>query len=277
MSRISEKFKELRQKNRIAFVSYITAGDPTLDTTVDIALQLEESGADIIELGVPFSDPMADGPAIQLASERALVGGATLAGVLDTVRAIRKKSNVPIILFGYYNPFFKYGLERVVKDAAEAGADGFLIVDLPPEEAGELKTHTDKAGLDIVFLLAPTSTSERIGLVAENASGFVYLVSVTGVTGERPEMDYSLEGLTDEIRQSTGLPVGIGFGISSPEQVSRLSGYADAVIVGSAIVRIIEKYGSEKKKLLNELSGFVSGLSAACGRNNGASPGRAKN
>jgi len=277
MSRISEKFKELRQKNRIALVSYITAGDPSLETTVDIALQLEKSGADIIELGVPFSDPMADGPAIQLASERALVGGATLAGVLETVKAIRKKSGVPIILFGYYNPFFKYGLERVVKDAAEAGADGFLIVDLPPEEAGEFKVHADKAGLDIVFLLAPTSTSERIGLVAENASGFVYLVSVTGVTGERPEMDYSLEGLTDEIKQTTGLPVGIGFGISSPEQVSRLSGYADAVIVGSAIVRIIERYGSEKKKLLDELSGFVSSLSAACGRNNGASPGRAKN
>ena len=275
MSRISEKFNELRQRNRIALVSYITAGDPSLDTTAEIAVKLEESGADIIELGVPFSDPMADGPVIQLASERALAGGATLAGVLDTVRKIREKSAIPIILFGYYNPFFKYGLERIVKDAAEAGADGFLIVDLPPEEAGEFKAHTDEAGMDIVFLLAPTSTSERIGLVAENASGFVYLVSVTGVTGERPEMNYSLEGLTDEIKQATGLPVGIGFGISSPEQVKGLSGYADAVIVGSAIVRIIEQYGSEKEKLLNELSGFVGGLSAACGRNNGASPGRA--
>ena len=276
MSRISEKFNELRQRNRIALVSYITAGDPSLDTTAEIAVKLEESGADIIELGVPFSDPMADGPVIQLASERALAGGATLAGVLDTVRKIREKSAVPIILFGYYNPFFKYGLERIVKDAAEAGADGFLIVDLPPEEVGEFKIHTDKAGMDIVFLLAPTSTSDRIGLVAENASGFVYLVSVTGVTGERPEMNYSLEGLTNEIRQTTGLPVGIGFGISSPEQVKGLSGYADAVIVGSAIVRIIEQYGSEKEKLLNELSGFVGGLSAACGRNNGAAPGRAK-
>jgi tryptophan synthase alpha chain len=275
MSRISEKFNELRQRNRIALVSYITAGDPSLDTTAEIAVKLEESGADIIELGVPFSDPMADGPVIQLASERALAGGATLAGVLDTVRKIREKSAIPIILFGYYNPFFKYGLERIVKDAAEAGADGFLIVDLPPEEAGELKTHTDKAGMDIVFLLAPTSTSERIGLVAENASGFVYLVSVTGVTGERPEMNYSLEVLTDEIKQATGLPVGIGFGISSPEQVKGLSSYADAVIVGSAIVRIIEQYGSEKEKLLNELSGFVGGLSAACARNNAASPGRA--
>ena len=276
MSRISEKFNELRQRNRIALVSYITAGDPSLETTAEIAVKLEESGADIIELGVPFSDPMADGPVIQLASERALAGGATLAGVLDTVKKIREKSSIPIILFGYYNPFFKYGLEKVVKDAAEAGADGFLIVDLPPEEAGEFKAHTDKAGMDIVFLLAPTSTSERIGLVAENASGFVYLVSVTGVTGERPEMNYSLEGLTDEIRQATGLPVGIGFGISSPEQVKGLSGYADAVIVGSAIVRIIEQYGSEKEKLLNELSGFVGGLSAACERNNGASPGRAE-
>ncbi len=267
MSRIADKFKELKKKNRIALVNYVTAGDPSPGLTADLVLNLVGSGADIIELGVPFSDPMADGPAIQLASERALKNGTTLRMVIDIVRRIREKSGVPIIIFGYYNPFFKYGLERFSKDAAEAGADGVLVVDLPPEEAGEFKVHTDKVGLDLIFLLAPTSTGERIGLVTKNASGFVYLVSVTGITGVRPDMDYSLEDLTSEIKQYTKLPVGVGFGISTPEQVARIAGYADAVIVGSAIVRIIEKHGENKKELFDELTGFVSGLSRACGGN----------
>ena len=265
MSRIADKFKELKKKKRIALVNYVTAGDPSPELTSGLVLKLVDSGADIIELGVPFSDPMADGPAIQLASERALKKGTTLGKVLDIVKRIREKSEVPIIMFGYYNPFFKYGLERFSKDAADAGADGVLVVDLPPEEAGEFKVHLDGAGLDLIFLLAPTSTGERISLVTKNASGFVYLVSVTGITGVRPDMDFSLEDLTSEIRHSTKLPVGVGFGISSPEQVSRIAGYADAVIVGSAIVRIIEKHGENKEELFDELSGFVSGLSRACG------------
>lgn len=265
MNRIANKFKELEEKNRIALVTYITAGDPSLDITADLVLKLEESGADIIELGVPFSDPMADGPAIQLASERALANGTTLEDVLEIVRHVREKSEIPIIIFGYYNPFFKYGLERFSKDAADAGADGVLVVDLPPEEAGEFKVHTDSAGLDFVFLLAPTSTSERISLVADSASGFIYLVSVTGVTGVRPDMDLSLEGLTDEIKRTAKLPVGVGFGISSPEQVAKIARYADAVIVGSAIVRIIERFGKDREKLFAELSRFINGLSGACG------------
>lgn len=265
MSRIANKFKELKEKDRIALVTYVTAGDPSIDITAELVLKLEESGADIIELGVPFSDPMADGPAIQLASERALKNGTTLGDVLEMVRRVREVSEIPIIVFGYYNPFFKYGLERFSKDAVNAGVDGVLVVDLPPEEAGEFKVHTDKAGLDFVFLLAPTSTSERISLVANSAGGFVYLVSVTGVTGVRPDMDVSLEDLTDEIKLASKLPVGIGFGISSPEQVAKIARYADAVIVGSAIVRIIEKFGKDKEKLFDELSGFVSGLSRACG------------
>ena len=265
MSRIAEKFNELKKLNRIALVNYITAGDPSPEMTADLVLKLVEGGADIIELGVPFSDPMADGPAIQLASERALKKGTTLKMVIDMVRSIREKSEVPIIIFGYYNPIYKYGLEKFSIDAARAGADGVLVVDLPPEEADELKVHTDKAGLDMIFLLAPTSTGERMGLVTKNASGFVYLVSVTGITGVRPDMDYSLEDLTSEIKHYTKLPVGIGFGISSPEQVSRIAEYADAVIVGSAIVRIIEKHGEKKKELFDELSGFVNGLSRACG------------
>ncbi len=265
MSRIEDKFNELKKQDRIALVNYVTAGDPSPEMTCELVLKLEESGADIIELGVPFSDPMADGPAIQLASERALRKGTTLNMVLDIVRRIREKSSVPIIIFGYYNPFFKHGLQRFSKDAAEAGADGVLVVDLPPEEAGEFKANLERAGLDLIFLLAPTSTGERISLVTKNASGFVYLVSVTGITGVRPDMDYSLEDLTSEIKHSTKLPVGVGFGISSPEQVSKIAGYADAVIVGSAIVRIIEKHGENKKELFDELSGFVSGLSRACG------------
>lgn len=271
MSRLADKFNELKERNRIALVSYITAGDPSPELTADLVLRLEESGADIIELGVPFSDPMADGPAIQLASERALKKGMTLRKVLEAVKNIRKNSEVPIIMFGYYNPYYKYGLEKFAKDAAEAGVDAVLAVDLPPEEAGEFKVHTDKAGLDFIFLLAPTSTADRISVVAKNASGFVYLVSVTGITGVRPDMDYSLEDLTGEIRRATKLPVGVGFGISSPEQVKRIARYADAVIVGSAIVRIIEKHGEKKKELFDELSGFVNGLSGACERSVGKS------
>lgn len=264
MNRITNKFNELKDKGRIALVTYITAGDPSIDITEDIVLKLEESGADIIELGVPFSDPMADGPVIQLASERALASGTTLHDVLHIVRNIRKVSEIPIILFGYYNPFFHYGPEKFAKDAAEAGADGVLVVDLPPEEAQEFKTFTDKTGLDLVFLLAPTSTPDRVELVAEHASGFVYLVSVTGVTGVRPDLNYSLDDLAAQIKETTKLPVGIGFGVSTPEQVETIAGYADAAIVGSAIVRIIEKHGNSKNKLLSELAAFISSLSGAC-------------
>ncbi|MGB2692839.1 MAG: tryptophan synthase subunit alpha [Thermodesulfobacteriota bacterium] len=266
MNRIINKFNELNEKGRIALVTYITAGDPSLEVTEDIVLKLEESGADIIELGVPFSDPMADGPVIQLASERALKSGTTLHDVLNSVRNIRKVSEVPIILFGYYNPFFHYGVEKFAKDAAEAGADGVLVVDLPPEEAPEFKVHTDKEGLNLVFLLAPTSTTERVELIASNASGFVYLVSVTGVTGVKADLNYSLETLAGQIKSTTGLPVGVGFGVSSPEQVKTIAEYADAVIVGSAIVRIIEEHGNDNDTLLKELSGFIGSLSVACNK-----------
>jgi tryptophan synthase alpha chain len=262
--RIQNKFRERSQKGKAALVTYITAGDPSLELTPHIVLSLEKSGADIIELGIPFSDPMADGPAIQHASERALRSGTTLTGVLDVVTKIRKHSEIPIILFGYYNPFLAYGLQKFSKDARDAGADGVLVVDLPSEEADEFKIHTDKMGLDMVFLLAPTSTAERMRLIGERTTGFVYLVSVTGVTGERPTMDYSLEALVGEIRRYTKLPVGIGFGISTPEQAGKIARFADAVVVGSALVRVIEKHGSNGKGLLGEISEFVKGLSQAC-------------
>ncbi len=262
--RIENKFKELKGSKKAALVTYITAGDPSIGITPDLVLKLEESGADLIELGVPFSDPMADGPTIQLASERALHSGTTLHSVLDAVTKIRKHSEIPILLFGYFNPFLSYGLDKLSKDAREAGVDGLLVVDLPPEEAEEVRVHTGKAGLDLIFLLAPTSTTERIKLVAEYAGGFVYLVSVTGVTGARPEMDYSLEPLVREIRKHTGLPVGIGFGVSNPSQAGRIAKFADAVIVGSAIVRIIEKHSGNGKELLEDVGKFVRGLSEAC-------------
>ncbi|HEX3034701.1 MAG TPA: tryptophan synthase subunit alpha [Thermodesulfobacteriota bacterium] len=263
--RIQNKFKELKAYKKAALVTYITAGDPSIKVTPDLVLKLEESGADLIELGVPFSDPMADGPTIQLASERALHSGTTLIRVLDAVTKIRKRSEIPILLFGYFNPFLSYGLEKLSRDAREAGVDGLLVVDLPPEEAQEVRVHTDKAGLDLIFLLAPTSTTERIKLVAEYAGGFVYLVSVTGVTGARPEMDYPLEPLVREIRKHTGLPVGIGFGVSNPDQAGKIAKFADAVIVGSAIVRIIEKHGGDNgKELLEGVGKFVKGLSEAC-------------
>jgi tryptophan synthase alpha chain len=265
MNRIEKKFSELKEIGRTALVTYITAGDPSIELTSDIALKLEESGADIIELGIPFSDPMADGAVIQLASERALRSGTTLNSVLESVKSIRQHSDIPIILFGYYNPFLSYGLEKFSSDAAQAGADGVLVVDLPPEEAPEFKVHIDKAGLNMIFLLAPTSTQERVNLIAEHASGFVYLVSVTGVTGVRTHVDDSLDSLCSEIKKTTSLPVGVGFGISSPEQVESLSVFADAVIVGSAIVRIIQQHGQDKELLLERLSEFVGSLSAPCG------------
>jgi tryptophan synthase alpha chain len=262
--RIERKFQSLREKGRAALVTYITAGDPSLELTPDIVFQLEKSGADIVELGVPFSDPMADGPTIQLASERALKGGTTLHGVLDAVRMIRRHSEIPLLLFGYYNPFFAYGLEKLAADASEAGVDGILSVDLPPEEAEEFKIYTDNKGLNLVFLLAPNSTAERISLVAKHASGFVYLVSVTGVTGERPSLDYSLEPVINEIRKHIRLPVGVGFGVSTPSQASKIASLADAVIVGSALVRIIEKDGNNTVLLLDKIGDFVSGLSKEC-------------
>jgi tryptophan synthase alpha chain len=265
--RIRSKFNELSKINKAALVTYITAGDPSLERTEDIVLQLENNGADIIELGIPFSDPMADGPAIQLASERSIKNGTTLTKVLEIVRQIRRKTEIPIILFGYYNPFFVYGVKNFALDAKKAGVDGVLVVDLPPEESEEFRIHLQQNNLELIFLLAPTSTTERIELVSKYGSGFIYLVSVTGVTGERPKMEYSLEPLIKEIKAYSRLPVGIGFGVSNPEQANSISKIADAVIVGSALVKIIENKSYNKKILLNEMGAFVNQLSKACYRN----------
>ncbi|MGI9553681.1 MAG: tryptophan synthase subunit alpha [Thermodesulfobacteriota bacterium] len=264
MNKIEQKLNLINNNKKTALVCYITAGDPSIGTTESIVLELEKSGADIIELGIPFSDPMADGPTIQLASERSLAGGTTIHDVLNIVKNIREHSDIPLILFGYYNPFFSYGLEKFAKDAKDCGADGVLVVDLPPEESEEFKQHLDENGLDLIFLLAPTSNEERIKLVSENASGFIYLVSITGVTGSRPDMEFSLTSLTKTIKEKSKLPVGIGFGVSSPEQAREISSYADAVIVGSALVKIIEKNGNDETTLLSNINNFVTSLSEAC-------------
>lgn len=240
-NRIQKTFERLKAKGEKALITFITAGDPSIKISKDIIFELEKSGADIIELGIPFSDPMADGPTIQAASERALKKGATLSGVLELVRDIRKKSRIPIILFGYYNPIFVYGIERFAEDAKRAGADGILVVDLPPEEAHELKKAADSCSLDLIFLLTPTSDDNRMQLAAEKASGFIYYVSVAGITGARRELSGTIQKYISKIKQFTPLPVGVGFGISTPEQAREASKWADGVIVGSAIVNVIEK------------------------------------
>ena len=262
MSRIASRFAELKQAGRSALIPFVTAGDPNPQVTVPLMHAMVAAGADLIELGVPFSDPMADGPTIQAAFQRALAHPFSIKSVLGLVRNIRTYSQVPVILFGYYNPFLQYGLEALCKDAREAGADGFLVVDMPPEEAGPMQQAAGQYGLDLIFLLAPTSTEERIRQVCKAGSGFVYFVSVTGVTGARDSLDDTLSGYIDKIRQHTDLPLGIGFGISRPEQVSEVAGYADAVIVGSAIIKVIEASAGEPD-MLSRVGEFVKSLKNA--------------
>lgn len=257
--RIARKFSELKARGEKALITFITAGDPDLAGTKKIISTLESSGADIIELGIPFSDPMADGPTIQASSERAVSKGVRLRDVLALVKEVREASEIPIVLFGYYNPIFQYGLEKFAKDARKAGADGVLVVDLPAEEADELKAELDKAGISLIFLLTPTSTEERIKLTASKASGFIYFVSVTGVTGARRAVSAKVSGYVKKVRRHIDVPIGVGFGISTPGQVKEVCGYSDAVIVGSAIVNIIGKNGGSGK-LLKEVGGFVAGL-----------------
>jgi len=225
----------------MGLVAYITAGDPSLDATEKIVLAAAEAGADVIELGVPFSDPVADGPTIQRASERSLRGGTTLAGVIEIVKRLRANSDVPLILFSYYNPILQMGVEKFAAAAAAAGADGALATDLTPEEAADHRAAMRSHGLDTVFLAAPTSTDARLAKIAEVSSGFLYLISRTGVTGERSALPEALPELARRVRRFTKLPLAVGFGISQPSHVSVLGGIADAAVVGSALVAEIEK------------------------------------
>src|SRR5205809_908429 len=227
MTRIESGFRALRRDGRKGFIPYITAGDPSLETTEQIILELERSGADIIELGVPFSDPMADGPVIQRASERALANHVSVRDCLDLVRRVRQQSEVPIVLFSYLNPLLSLGLERLGEELRSAGVDGVLATDLVPEEGDEFRAAMRDAGIDLIFLVAPTSTDERIKLVSEASSGFVYAVSRTGVTGVRQNLSEATANLVQRVRRFTDLPVAVGFGVSTPEHVAEVWQHAD--------------------------------------------------
>jgi tryptophan synthase alpha chain len=239
--RLARRFAELRTRDEAAFIPFLMAGDRGLDTTARLLDALVDAGADVIELGVPFSDPMADGPIHQRAAERALRAGTTLRGVLDLIADFRKRSDVPVVIFGYANPFVRFGAEALARAAAAAGADALLCVDTPPEEADELRLPLRAAGLDMIFLLAPTSTPARIRRVLQAASGFVYFVSVLGVTGVKTADPERISDLVRSIRGETELPVGVGFGISTPAQAARVAAISDAVIVGSALSKLVEE------------------------------------
>ncbi len=249
MNRIDARFAELKRLGEAALIPFVTAGDPEIKTTLGILHALKQAGADAIEIGVPFSDPMADGATIQRASERALNSGTSLPHVLKLIREFRRDSEIPVILFGYYNPFFHYGLKRFVRDARAAGVDGILCVDLPPEESGELRRRAENEGLHTIFLLAPTSDAGRIRLVARLGRGFIYYVSVTGVTGARRGLEGQLQAQVARIRRYTSLPIGVGFGISTPEQAARIASFADAAVVGSALIDVMERAGRNGEKV----------------------------
>ena len=241
MSRIASKFHQLRREGRKGFIPYLTAGDPDLETTISLILELERRGADIVELGVPFSDPMADGPVIQRASDRALRRSIGVMDCLEVARAVRERSDIPIVLFGYLNPFLAVGLDRLPQKLLQAGVDGVLATDLVPEEAAEFAGKLRLAGIDTIFLAAPTSTDDRLKLIAAASTGFVYVVSRRGVTGVRESLSDAVSNLTGRVRRFTDLPVAVGFGVSTPEHAREVWRTADAVVVGSRIVAEIEK------------------------------------
>jgi tryptophan synthase alpha chain len=260
-TRISRLFDRLRQEGRPGFIAYLTAGDPDPSATAGLVAALERGGVDLIELGVPFSDPIADGPVIQRGSERALKAGTTVATVLQIAADIRKHSQIPLLLFTYMNPLVRYGFDALARDAVASGIDGCLLTDLSVEEAGPYAGALRDHGLDTVFLAAPTSTERRRRLVAQYSTGFIYLVSRTGVTGEQQSVADSAAPLVESMRQVTDLPLAVGFGISTPDQMRAVGELADAVVVGSALVRAIEKHAgspdleAKVEALARELAG----------------------
>jgi tryptophan synthase alpha chain len=257
-TRIDSLFERTRAEKRAALIAYITAGDPAPAETPALVAALECGGVDLIELGVPFSDPIADGPVIQRGAERALKAGTNVAKVLEIARQIRAVSQIPLLLFTYMNPVLRYGWDKLARDAKAAGIDGLLLTDLSVEEAKPYMGAMREAGLDTVFLAAPTSTDARLKLVSEFSSGFVYLVSRTGVTGERAALSESVAPLVGRMRRTTKLPLAVGFGISTPEQAGAVAAMADGVVVGSAFVRMIEEHASP-----SELEAFARSLARA--------------
>jgi tryptophan synthase alpha chain len=264
MTRIGRLFENLKRDGRKGLIAYITAGDPSPAHTPELVEALVRGGADLVELGVPFSDPVADGPMIQRAGERALKAGTSLHKVLEIAREIRRRSEVPLLLFTYLNPVIRYGLDRLAHDAAECGIDGCLLTDASVEEAEDYVGAMHKHGLDTVFLAAPTSTGRRLKLVAQYSTGFIYLVSRTGVTGERDSLSNAVTPLVRAMRAVTDLPLAVGFGVSRPEHVRELSAQVDAVVVGSALVRIIEEH-AHSPNLPQELEAFVRQLRGGFG------------
>lgn len=262
MNRIEEKFLDLKKRGEKGLIIYIGAGDPDLEATHNLAIEFDKAGVDVLELGVPFSDPLADGIVNQLAAQRGLQSGTTPPAVLATVDKIRKSSQIPIVLYIYYNLVFRYGLEKFIKDAAYAGVDGLLVLDLPPDEAREYHNLMDKYGLCPIYLIAPTTPEDRIKFIVSQAKGFVYYVSREGVTGMRSGIPESLPIMVSLIKKHTTLPVAVGFGISNPEQAKLVASHADAVVVGSAVVDKIGKLG-KSPEMIPSVVKFVKELSNA--------------
>jgi tryptophan synthase alpha chain len=259
LGRIEDAFSQLQREGKKGFIPFITAGDPDLESTYKLLIELSRAGATVIELGVPFSDPMADGPVIQRASERALKHGFGLQEILDIAARVRERITTPIILFSYFNPLLQFGLKPLAVAAKLAGVDGVLVTDLTPEEAGDFSNELRANELDMIFLIAPTSTDARLRLVAKHARGFIYAVSRAGVTGARSTVSAEAETLVNRVRSFSKLPVAVGFGISSDDQVADVQRYADAVVVGSAIVGEIERLGTQDDMVLR-VGQFVQGL-----------------
>lgn len=262
MNRIEERFARLRREGKKAFIVYIGAGDPDLEATRRLALAFDEAGVDVLELGVPFSDPVADGLVNQLAAQRGLESGTTPPKVLETVAAIRRESQIPIVLYIYFNLVHRAGMERFITDAARAGVDGLLVLDLPPEESDGYETLMQRAGLCHIYLIAPTTPEERVAFIAQRGSGFLYYISREGVTGMREQVAANLAERVARIRAHTSLPVVVGFGISNPEQARLVARVADGVVVGSAVVDQIARHG-RSPELVQGVSAFVQSLATA--------------
>ncbi|HEY6289753.1 MAG TPA: tryptophan synthase subunit alpha [Nitrospiraceae bacterium] len=261
-SKLDRTFATLRQRGEKALIAYVMAGDPSLQDTEQLVVELERAGADIIELGVPFSDPIADGPVIQQAAERALRNGTSLRGILSMITGLRAKTKIPLVLMAYYNSIHAFGPERFCQEAAQAGVDGLIMPDMPPDEAGPLRGPAAAAGLPLIFLLAPTSTAERRTVVARQSQGFVYYVSLTGITGAKLLNLADVGKNVEKIRKVTHVPVAVGFGVATPEDAAKVAAIADGVIVGSAIVKQIAAY-REKPEMVKYVAAFVRSLKTA--------------
>ena len=259
LNRIDKTFERLRQKGRKAFIVFLTAGDPDIKTTERLVVELEARGVDIIELGVPFSDPIADGPVIQAASIRALKNGIDLKAIFSLARRLRKGIETPLVLMTYYNPVYQYGLSAFARDAAEAGVDGVIVPDLPPEEAQELRRLTEKRNLALIFLTAPNTPEERVKMIAKQSRGFLYCLSHIGITGMTPRLETTLKDFLLRVRKLTAVPIAVGFGVSKPAHVRRINRYADGVVVGSAIIKHIRE-NEGRRDLVKKTGDYVEDL-----------------